>query len=54
MFYVLSGDESKHSSLLHWVIVIEKKSKKPRIRPIHSQRKQDEFHGFSNDLKFDV
>jgi hypothetical protein len=34
--YVLSGDERKHSSLLHWVILIEKKSKKLRIRPIRS------------------
>jgi hypothetical protein len=33
---VLSGDESKHSSLLRWVILIEKKKKKLRIRSIRS------------------
>jgi hypothetical protein len=37
--YVLSGDESKHNSLLHWFILIEKKSKKLRIRPIRYLRK---------------
>lgn len=30
--YVLSGDESTHSSLLRWVILIEKKKKKKKNR----------------------
>lgn len=49
-----SDEEGEHSSLLPWVIPLDKKKNKVRIQPVRPPRKRDEGRIFPNSLKIDV